>query len=364
MKAHITICMISIVLLSASLALAEASQGVHVISDVPDQVISAPFAAGDIVPVTLSVSSNGEAAVFGVDLRLKVSTEDVRIHTVTFDPAFSATLGEAQGDLPGPMFRAVRVQPEDSLDRSLGANGQAVPFVTVELEVLNGTAFTSALKVRAKGALLGEKSEGTVIGDEEVEVGKFIGKARIEIINTNPPPAEPEGPPLFEAQQHEQSTVSLELRPIGGGEPVIELVPNTTYEVHYDAGADGATGYVLFGVTDSPDQTIIEAAPPPAGEWAGANEFAFVLHDGSADSAVPVIPAYGFADGYFRFAAVSDDLWTGPEPPEAPAQGHLCNITTGAEGELNLHLYLWLFDTYDQQLVTMENIATYPVTQP
>jgi hypothetical protein len=337
---------------------------VRITSDVEDHVIAAPLGVGDIVLVTFSVSSGGEAAVFGVDLRLKVSAEDIRIHAVTFNPAFSAMLGEIEGELPGPMFRAVRVQREDNLDRSLGINGQAVPFATVELEILNGTAFTSALKVRAKGALLGEKSEGTTMGDDEVEVGKFVGKARIEIINTNPPPAEPEGPPLFEAQQHEQSTVSLELRPIGGGGPVIELTPNTTYEVYYDAGADGATGYVLFGVADSVDQTITAATPPPTGEWAGANEFAFVRHDGSADSAVPVIPAYGFADGYFRFAVVSDDLWTGPEPPEAPAQGHLCNITTGAEAELNLHLYLWLFDTYNQQLVTMENIATYMVPQP
>ena len=42
-----------------------------------------------------------------------------------------------------------------------------------------------------------------------------------------------------------ESAVVVEIRPLGGGDPVVELTPQTSYDVHYSEAGHAAEGYLL-----------------------------------------------------------------------------------------------------------------------
>ena len=314
-------------------AAAEAAQQVTVTADVEGQAIEQVFEVGDIVSVPIYVSSEGGAAIFGVDFEAAVTTDAVRIHAVSFDPAFSRTLGSSETTLPGKRYHAVRVQPLATIDRTLGTDGEPILLATVELEVLQAERFESALEVNTRCALVGAVPEvTTVLGVESV--GDASRHGRIEIANTRPIP-EPEPDPWT----WEEASLALEVQPLGGGEPVTVLAPHTTYELHYQAGYDRVNAYVLFAVATSPGHGFAGASPPPAGDWSATGDFGFVDIEAEFDG---LATPHGYPEGYFRYQMAYDDFWPDTDKYAGP-QGHFCNFTTQSPGEINLELYLcWL----------------------
>jgi hypothetical protein len=331
---------------------------VHVTPDTGAEPVARPFDSGDIVPISFAVHSANEAGVFGVLVDLRTRSDDIRILSVEFDPPFVKRTGGEEGALPAAHYRCAGVQPRDEVDTAHGAMGGAVPLATVKLEVLCDTGFTSALIVRARGALVGEVCEGTVVHGAFPRPGARFGQARIPICSTRPPAPEPEVTPAFMPDSIEESSVTIELVPVGGATPVTELSPNTDYEVHYEAAAAGVTGYVLFGVAELPEQGPSGAAAPD--DSFGASGGDFVVSDPGALAGHPM-PAYGYPEGYYRYTAISASLWEGADSPYAAAQGQLCTITTGSPGELNLHLYIWWADELHSSLVQMETKAAFIV---
>ena len=324
-------------------AAAEAAQQVTVTADVENDAFEQVFEAGDFVSVPLYVSSKGGAAIFGVDFEAAVTTEAVCIHAVTFNPAFSRTLGQAETTLPAKRYHAVRVQPLATIDRTLGTDGEPVLLATVELEVLQTERFESALEVNTRCALVGAVPEvTTVLGVESV--GDAPRRGRIEIANTRPIP-EPEPDPWT----CEETSLAFEVQPLGGGEPVTVLAPHTTYELHYEAGYKRVDFYILFAVATSADQGFTDAAPPEAGDWSSAGDFQFVDIEAELDE---LIPAPGYPEGYYRTHLIVDDFWPDTDRYTGPA-GHLCNFTTDSAGVLNLEFHMEYTDRDQYHHVAM-----------
>ena len=122
--------------------------------------------SGEILPISFSLSTDSDAPLFGVDFEVAAATEDVRIAWADSPPGYFDGLELAGGALPADRFRAVRGQRLGAIDRSLGADGAPVPFVTIGVEVVNPAPFESALEVRAIGALVGRVPQGTsVLGE-------------------------------------------------------------------------------------------------------------------------------------------------------------------------------------------------------
>ena len=346
----------------ASALPSKGSLSADVTADVAQQGVEQVFAAGDHVLITLHVTSTNKTSIFGVDLDVTVTTPDVRIVSVTFAPAFAHSLGAVDAALSGPRVHAVRVQPLRDLDRTLGADGAPIPFATLELEVLNGAAFESALEISARVALIGAVPEtATVLGVESTARAPRPG--RIAIINTAPS-VEPEGamPNGSNGTEPdpwttEAASLALEVQPLGGGEPLNVLAPDTTYELHYQTGYERVAWYVLFAVATSADQGFAAVTPAASGDWSAAGDFSFVNMDAESDGPTA---APNFLDGYYRQQMASADFW--PETTEyAGAQGHLCNFTTGAAGELNLELYMSWIDEAAYHSVDMQTQATFVV---
>ena len=360
----------------AGLVLAVTARGenrVFVGCDVADQAVAQEFVASQVVPVTLYASRADGSPIFGVDLDVAVTTPDVRIASVTFDPAFARSLGSGNTELPGAHYHAVRVQPLRNLDRTLGADGAPIPFAMIELEVLNGAAFTSALEITARVALIGAVPETTtVLGVESTSRAPRPG--RITIINTAPA-AETEGAmlnglnaagpsegdtPESDPWTTETASLALEVQPLGGGEPLTVLTPDTTYELHYAAGYKRVAWYVLFAVATSADQGFAAVTAPESGDWSSAGDFSFVNMDAEPDGPTA---APNYPDGTYRQQMASADFW--PETTDyAGSQGHLCNFTTGSTGELNLELYMAWIDEAAFQSVDMQTQVTFVVEEP
>ncbi|MCK4660138.1 MAG: hypothetical protein KAV82_11505 [Phycisphaerae bacterium] len=337
---------------------AEVDQHVMVTADVEGFAIEQVFESGDIVPVTLYVTSEGGAAIFGVDLDVAVTTDDVRIHSVTAHPAFSRTLGRPQAELPGPRYHVVCVQPLRSIDRTLGADGEAIPFVTLELEMLEDAHFESALQVHAACALVGVVPKTTtVLGIESAGCTSQCGK--IEIINARPAlepdAAEPESAPWI----YESAALAIEVQPVDGDRPVSVLAPNTTYQLHYHADCRYVDGYVLSVIAASADQGLTDVTAPAVGEWALLGNPTFV--DIEAESG-ELVPAQGYPQGCLRTHVIPNQARPGASHPGA--QGHLCNFTTGSAGVLNLELYMDWFDRDRSRFVEMWAQAQLLVQEP
>jgi len=328
---------------------------VRIATDLGPNTLDQVFGAGDLAPVTFYVSGDGQAGVFGVDFDIRSVSDDVRIASVTYDPAFPAALRGRDQTFPTLRVHTVRTQRLRRVDRALGARGQPVPFATVELEVLNDANFESALQVEARGTLVGQAPSGTNVLGTVSDEGR-AARTAIPVINARPVPVPPAPDPWIV----DFAAATMEVRPIGGRLPVSTLAPNTTYELHYDATQGGITGYILFAVGTSEGAPLATAAPPDSGAWSDTGWFTFEPLGARLNAAAP---AYGYPDGLYRYALLGDDLVPGVDTL-GRATGHLCNFTTGEAGLLGLALILYAedFDTYD--IVEMATFAQLPVTAP
>ena len=340
MKAKLIGAITSIALILPPVAV---GQRVAVTSDIAGNAIERSFEVGDVVPVTFSVNSDGEPAILGVRFQLCCRDDALSIHSISFNPAFSVVLGDAEPVLPASCFRTVRVQPADDVDRTLGANGDPVAFATVELEVLEATDFRSALDVQARCALVGAvPAVTTVLGVESSGRGRARGK--VDVANRRPTPSWTE----------QQAPLTFEVQPVGGGAAVTVLAPNTTYELHYQAGYGHLNCYLLMAVTTSSDQGLSGAAPPAGGGWSPPEDFGF----SDVEAELGHLLEWG-PEGDFLTHMVYD-LWQGTNRHAGP-RDHLCNFTTQSAGELTLDLFMYWYDRTEHHCVWMRSEAEFLV---
>ena len=143
------------------------------------------------------------------------------------------------------------------------------------------------------------------------------------------------------------------MQPLGSGDAVTVLSPNTRYEVHYQAEYYAVDSYVLFALSPSVDPSFIGAEPASAGAWANTGNFQWVdLIGDSAD----LVSAYGFAEGYHHYDVVLDEAVADPE-------GHICTFTTGSAGELDLDLYMLWVNESEALMVIMQAQAAFLVAE-
>ena len=250
----------------------------------------------------------------------------------------------------------MRVQPLRAIDRTLGTDGAPVPFAMVEVEVVNGGAFQSALTVRATGALVGVIPQATtVLG--VTPGGRRRATATIAIVNTQPVPGLAPSPGQEDPWTRQTADLALEVRPLGGGDPVTTLAADTAYELHYSAGTSDVNGYALFAIAGLDGQSIAQATPPSTGDWSDTDLFVYmdITDDPSQEWGAP-----GYEDGYYRYDLVSDDLWPCVDSCAAPL-GHLCDFTTEGPGWLTLQLIMYQDDLESRLVVEMEADAEFEV---
>ena len=329
-----------------------------------------PLPVGDIVGLPLTIQTNSPAGICAVDLELTRATDAVRIRSVTFNQAFPVVLLEEPDELPASHYRTIRAQSLTTLNRHLAANGAAISLGTVELEVLADVPVGPALTITAKAATIGRSKPVTVVqvagassatsNTATLTLGSPMSGAQQE--SEMPNGLNAAGPtegdsPESDPWTTESASLALEVQPVGGGEPLTVLAPDTTYELHYTAGYERVAWYVLFAVATSADQGFIAVTPAASGDWSSAGDFGFV--DMSAQPDGPAV-APNFPAGTYRQQMASADFW--PETTEyAGSQGYLCNFTTGAAGELNLELYMAWFDEAAFYSVDMQAQATYVI---
>ncbi len=168
-----------------------------------------------------------------------------------------------------------------------------------------------------------------------------------------PPRLEDDGPAVLAA------AVSIEVRAVGGVEPVTTLTADTPYELHYTAEHDRASLYILGAIATTGGQGLTAASPPLDGPWAATGNFSY--EDLAAGGTL--VPAVGFPPGYFRVDWITDGFWPDLDRP-IPSTGLLCNFTTDGPGELNLVLYMEHLDIEGRHYVAMEAQRTYRVSAP
>ena len=143
--------------------------------------------------------------------------------------------------------------------------------------------------------------------------------------------------------------LTLELRPVQGGDPVTVLTAHTTYEVRYTTTLAHVNDVVLFGVARSREQGLTSAGRAQMSDWCVAETFYF--HDILADGCEPV-PVGWAPEGFARYQLVVGDLWSAVLGAASEAEsaagagprGLLCTITTGEPGLLYLEMYLTWID--------------------
>lgn len=166
--------------------------------------------------------------------------------------------------------------------------------------------------------------------------------------STEPPetPVEPDTDPWT----YEEADLALTILPVGGGDALTALAPNTTYELHYKAGCDRVNYYSVVAIAPSADQGLTAAAPPTTGDWSSAGHFHFLDCDGVCGDAGS---AAGYPDGYWITDGIADWFWPATDVFAGP-EGQLCRITTGSAGELNLDVVLDFEDVAHYHYVSMQ----------
>jgi len=153
-----------------------------------------------------------------------------------------------------------------------------------------------------------------------------------------------------------QARLAFELQPQGGGSAVTDLVPNTTYELHYATKADGVTASIFASVSATAAEGLASVIPSPAGAWSDTGNFLFEAFSQGNLISDPDHP------GLFRTAWTTDTaVFPGDSQPSAPSAGHLHTITTGDAGVLTLEIYMYYADESAGVWTNMEAARTYQV---
>ncbi|MFQ5492342.1 MAG: hypothetical protein ACE5GE_16655 [Phycisphaerae bacterium] len=327
---------------------------IDIAADVQGGAIVGEFEAGAIVPIQFFVTSSSSAPLYGVDIDVVAITDDIRIASVTRAPVFSEEAGPSRSTDGARRHRSARTQSRTGFDHSLGIDGRPLHFATVEVEVLSPWFFESGLMVRGMGALLGRAPTATHVLGDEGRGGR--GQGFIRIANTRSAGTEPSATmqlvwDTFVGQ------LAFELRPVGVRQPAIDLTARTAYEVHYWADTANVTGYALYALTDSADQSLSAASPPESGDWSEGQLFVFAEAAYATEFTEMDLSR---SAGHSRYDVIGDDLWPCQVVCAAPS-GHLCNVTTDGPGTMVLQLIMYQDDMDAQQTVEMQAEAVFDV---
>jgi hypothetical protein len=159
-------------------------------------------------------------------------------------------------------------------------------------------------------------------------------------------------------QQGTTASLSIELQPVGGGPPVNELQPETTYELHYATSADGASLYVLTVQGAHSAEALASASAPVSGAWSTAGNF--VLVDLADLGGYP--PVVDSASGMIQIQLVMDDFGSDLAHP-GPDAGVLCTVTTGNGSELRIEILMSLLDESGAEVMSAESLVTWEIGQ-
>jgi hypothetical protein len=155
----------------------------------------------------------------------------------------------------------------------------------------------------------------------------------------------------------EQTSLAFEVRAVGGGTALTVLAPNTTYELHYEAGYDEINDYLLAAVAALTDEGLTAAAPPSSGDWSPPVNFGFEEVPADEDWAQD-----WDGEGNLLTSLVYD-YWLDAARVAGP-EAHLCSFTTGSAGELKLYLFMSWFDVDALESVWMQAQAEFVVQAP
>lgn len=203
--------------------------------------------------------------------------------------------------------------------------------------------------------VLSEPDTGT--GYELYWDNRVIDTTGLHTIGEQPAEGGESQPAGFDPWTFDEADLAFELQPVGGGDAVNVLAPNTTYELHYAAGVDEVNFYVLAAVATSSSQGLTAVSAPAAGDWSDTGNFQFC---DIASEYGELVPAPDYPTGYYRTDWAIDEFWPLADG-YAGTQGYLCNVTTASSGELNLVLYMDRIDPDEQEIVSMEAHATFTV---
>jgi hypothetical protein len=243
----------------------------------------------------------------------------------------------------------MRTQSADALDRTLGADGVPVQFATVTLEILNSRPFESSLAIYWRGAAIAPPADDAAAtsgeGAEPIApaFSDEVQRTVIKIVNTAPAPAPQPPADIWETAN---ANVTLTAIDPATGEAASTLIAGETYALHYDAQGEAVTGYALFVVAEDVGQAIASAVPPDDGPWGQSALFSFsdtIADYGYAPS------ADGYPNGFWRYAAVSDDLMLSGSA--GAATGHLFDFVPESAGTLRMQMFMRRFDAANQRVV-------------
>ncbi len=342
---------VALILLGATGSVFGASGEVRITAETAGRSVEADYAAGDVVPVTFYISGEPGIGFFGVEFEIAARARDVRITDVSFNRALSQVVGEPEPELPARRFKTVRTQPLDSIDHRFGADGEPVPFATVELEMRSIRPIESAVTVSARGSLLGDAPGRTVVLEASTTAHhRGRGTNQLTILNQNP-----DAPPVTDAAEatpwtRDVASVTLEVLEPGTRTPVTSLVASRTYELHYAATGGGAFGYALYTVAPSTDPQLVSVVPPSRGPWADTGLFSV---ERAGDAGSGPAPAPGYREGYYRVETVRDLVLPSAEAT-AEDHGHLFSFVAAEVGELILEFHMWQPDYRTLNVVEMQ----------
>jgi hypothetical protein len=157
--------------------------------------------------------------------------------------------------------------------------------------------------------------------------------------------------------QSTSAALSIELQPLGGGEPLDELQSSNGYELHYTTDAAGASLYLVTVQGSSATGALAFAGPATSGEWADTGNFTWInLADGGG------YPTLESEPEILQLQLIIDDLGT-QFAAVADSAGTVCVITLGSMSELRLDVMMALFDSEGDQITCLETTRTWPVVE-
>lgn len=334
---------------STMIAAALAGGDVVVTTSLDPNTAQRGLSTGEVAVLELTMAGQDQAGVCAVDLTLTCETDEILIRSVTFNPVFSIVFEGSAEALPAGYYRCVRAQDLRGMNRKLAARGREEPLATVEIEAVGASPVASGIEVDVEVVTIGGARNRTVTRLSPEDAGRS-GPRNVSL-GPQPDDPAPEPAPAEPPMLTQYAPLTLEVQPLGGGWPVTDLEPRTTYELHYTSGASAVAGYAAFVVSATPSISLMTATTPDLGDWARTgNFFWFDMNDLRGEPQ----PAVDYPNGYYRYFMFTDDIYTNQEYQLADPDGYLCNFTTGEPGDLNLHAYMYRDDLDARQVVEME----------
>jgi hypothetical protein len=310
---------------------------VRIVPSLQDSELTRTWAAGDVLLIDLLSDGDPMQSLKGLELEIQSGDEDLAI--VGVEPALGWEMPFSQPKMGRDGAGWVAVLQST---RGRGEEGQVVPdssgrflLATVELEVKRSGRLNEILKVTATSVDIDGKLLDTVVFDaaSSVQHPKSRRSSNVlqlvsgEPITVGYPVGATNAENLADARPWvaADASASIEIRDARSGDVASRLVAGRRYEVHYDAGSNGVSGYVAYTVADSRDAMLAVVLPADRGPWANTGQMSVSLHD----DASPSIAVSDYPAGFQRYDTILD-----MQIPKKDTSG-----TPGLQAESTGHLF-------------------------